>query len=218
MSKRVITTAHLQTPSKAIRDELIAIFKEITDFSKAHEPGVHRYITAVPVDASNETCIYMIEEYADQAASDSHINQPVVKKLISRMGASPPALTGAPEIYNLAPVTDFKKPAEPTSDTVMILAHYEYKDGKATDALEGWKALSDYCKEKEQETRGYCVMEDTAKSTVRTVEVYTDAKFVSDVHVKSDAVRANQEQNGANRTGVHGAVKLRIVQGFLGKQ
>jgi quinol monooxygenase YgiN len=159
----------------------------------------------------------MIEEYADQAACDSHFNTPNVQRLVKTMGSSPPVLTGAPEIYNLAPSTDFKRPAEPDADTLMILAHFEYKAGKSTDALKGWNAFSNYCKEKEKETLGYCVTEDKANNTIRTVEVYKDAEFVSEVHVKSEAVKANQEQNGSDRTGKKGAVKLRIVQGFLGK-
>lgn len=160
----------------------------------------------------------MIEEYADQAACDSHFNTPNVQRLVKTMGGSPPVLVGAPEIYNLAPSTDFKRAAEPDSETLMILAHFEYKAGRSTDALKGWNTFANYCKDNEKETLGYCVMEDKEKNTVRTVEVYRDAEFVSQVHIKSDAVKANQEQNGADRTGQKGAVKLRIVQGFLGKQ
>jgi quinol monooxygenase YgiN len=134
------------------------------------------------------------------------------------MSSTPSPLIAAPEIYNLAPVTDFKRANEPKPDTLLILAYFEYKSGKSTNALEGWKAFVDYCNEKEPETLGYTLMEDPEKNTIRTVEVYENDRFVVNVHLKSPAVKANQDQNGADRTGRKGAAHLRIVQGFLGKQ
>jgi quinol monooxygenase YgiN len=43
--------------------QLLKTFKEITEFSQAEEPTTLRYLTCVPLDASNETSIYMVEEY-----------------------------------------------------------------------------------------------------------------------------------------------------------
>jgi len=133
------------------------------------------------------------------------------------MGSSPSPLAGAPEIFNLAPWTEFRKPLEPKDDTLLILAHVEYKRGNSVNALKGWESFVEYCKTNEPETIAYTIMEDKENNTIRTVEVYENKAFVNDVHAKSAAFMANQEQNGANGTGVKGAIKLRIVQGFLGK-
>lgn len=160
----------------------------------------------------------MFEEYVDQAACDSHFNTDVVQNLVKIMGSTPSPLGGAPEVHNLPPSAEFVRLGEPTSDTLLIYAQVEYKEGKSANALTGWNDLVSYCKKNELQTLGYCVTEDEKTNTIRTVEVYENASFVSDVHVRSPAVKANQEQNGTDRKSAISAVKLKIVQGFLSKE
>jgi len=211
----IVTTAHLQTKSKAARDELIKVFHEITEYSRANEPEVLRYITCIPADVSNETSLYMIEEYASQAVSDAHLASQPVQKLLKYFETEQP-LTGAPEVFNLNPAIDFQRSIT-SAPELIILAHFEYKPGKSTNALKGWKDFVSYCEKNEPPVLGYTVMQDEKNSTLRTVELYDNATFVSEVHVGSEAVKANQEQNGADRTGQKGQAKLKVVQGFFGR-
>jgi len=145
----IVTTAHLQTKSKDARDKLTAIFNEITEYSRANEPKVLRYITCVPMDTANETSLYMVEEYADQAASDAHLQTAPVQKLLKHFEAEQP-LAGAPEILNLSPSIDFRRPTATaaTSSTLLILAHFGYQPGKTVHALEGWRSFVNYCEKK----------------------------------------------------------------------
>lgn len=48
--------------------------------------------------------------------------------------------------------------------------------------------------------------------------MYESWDFLDKVHGKGEAVAKNQEQNGRDRTAVHGAVRLRAVDGFLGRE
>jgi hypothetical protein len=97
------------------------------------------------------------------------------------------------------------------------LAHFGFKSGQAVGALEGWKSLVAYVEKNERPALGYTVLLDEKNETIRTVELYENAKFVEEVHVKSEAVKENQKQNGADRTDEKGVVKLKVVQGFFGR-
>ena len=179
-----------------------------------------RYLVTIPIDESNETDIYMIEEYADQAALDAHLNAPPVQDLISLFG-QPGVLARAPDVHNLTPSIDFARPELKSlsleKKPAVVIANFPFKAGTLSHALEGWRELIAYSEKTEPQTWGYTVMEDSESSMLRTAEVYENWEFVKGVHLKSPAVTANAEHNGKDRAGKMDAVELRAVDGFFGR-
>jgi hypothetical protein len=143
-----------------------------------------------------------------------------VQKLIAEFGASEP-LIGAPEIFNLNPSVEFQRPVTSTPGLIS-LAHIVYKPGKGVSALEGFKGLVRSLEKTEKSVLAYTALLDEKNETIRTVEVYESAEYYDEVHKDASssfakAIKENQTQNKADRTGEMGAVKLRVVQGFFGR-
>jgi quinol monooxygenase YgiN len=143
---------------------------------------------------------------------------PPVQKLLSIMGSGG-LLTGPPEVHVLPIATSFQRSSvkTPTADTVVTLLTMGYKPGTTTKALEGWKALVEYCEANESDTLAYAVLEDKENNVVRTAEVYASNSYVAEVHVKGPGLKINQEQNGADRNGEKSVVRAKILYGYLGK-
>ncbi|KIW03995.1 hypothetical protein, variant 2 [Verruconis gallopava] len=218
MSKEIVTFAHLQAKDKASRDKLIEIFHEITEFSRANEnPGVSRYVTLIPTDTSNETSIYMLEQYRDQAACDSHFQQPPVQKLVKYMTEESP-LTGPPEVHNLNPTIDVRRPiTDPQPGMLFLFAHIKYKPGKLSEALPHLKELILAVEKDEPEFWGCTACADTENELVRVVDMFESEKFYDEVHVKSAPIAKFHAANTPLTTGEFGFAKLKVVQGFLGR-
>jgi quinol monooxygenase YgiN len=216
----IVTTAHLEFESKESRQKALSAFHKIVEYSRANEPGVLRYIVTLPIDDTKETEIYMIEEYVDKAASDAHLATLPVKDLIALFG-QPGILAGAPKVWNITPSIEYARPQLKSltveSSPAVVMAHFGFKSGTLCHAVEGWKELISYAEKNEPQTLGYTIMEDKESSALRTVEVYESWDFVKDVHLKSEAVKLNGEQNGNDMTGDKGSAKLKPVDGFFGK-
>ena len=198
----------------------LAAFHKIIEFSEPNEPGVLRYVVTLPVDDTTGTVLYMIEEYASQAASDAHLATQPVKGLIE-LFTTGDVLASAPEVNTLPIVHNKSSKTPPTisSNPAIVLAHFGYKDGTVKHALEGWRKVVEYVEKNEDETRSYTVLADQERgSEVRTVEVYENWEYVEGIHLKNPAIPENKRQNGEDRTGLTGAVRVRAVDGFLGRE
>lgn len=130
-------------------------------------------------------------------------------------------MIGAPEIFNLATSVEFKRLISSTPGLVS-LAHIVYEPGKAVAALEGFKALVGCLEGSEKPVLAYAALLDEENDTIRTVELYESAEYYDEAHKDSSssfakAIKENQNQNKAYRTGEMGAVKLKVVQGFFGR-
>jgi quinol monooxygenase YgiN len=173
--------------------------------------------------ATTDTCPSPIKlthlRYASPAANDAHIATPPVQDLI-KLFTTGDVLAGAPEVHVCPIIANKTSTPVPTiaSAPAIVIAHFGYKPNTLAHALEGWKSVVEYVTKNEYWTRGYTVGEGKETDSVRTVEVYESWKFLDKVHVKSEAVARNQEQNGRDRTAVHGAVRVRAVDGFLGRE
>lgn len=161
-----------------------------------------------------------LHRYASQAASDSHLATQPVKDLIS-LFTTGDVLAAAPEVHT-APIVVNKlaRPTPSISDNpAIVLANFEYKPGTLGNAVKGWKSVTDYVSAKEDGTKSYTVMADLEKGKeIRTVEVYENWDYMENVHLKSPVIASNVEQNGKDRTGVEGAVRVKFVDGFLGRE
>ncbi|OAL44506.1 hypothetical protein IQ07DRAFT_550239, partial [Pyrenochaeta sp. DS3sAY3a] len=94
----LLTTARIVCKSPEARATAIAAFRDIIAYAIPNEPDVLQYICAVPLDDASGTEIYMIEEYASQAASTAHIATPPVQALLA-LFASGAVLAHAPEVH-----------------------------------------------------------------------------------------------------------------------
>ena len=131
---------------------------------------------------------------------------------------APENLAAPPQFHALPAAFSFARESQPiTPETLVILATFGYKAGRTTNALEGWKGIVQNCEENEKPVLAYAVLEDKEDNMIRTVQVYENAEFVGGDHLTSEAVKKNQEQNGADRDGRMSIVKLKVIAGFLSR-
>jgi quinol monooxygenase YgiN len=201
-----------------ICSKLIAIFKDITDYSYKNEnPGVIRYVTLIPTDASDETSVYMLEQYKDQAALDAHLSSAPVQKLLKFFGDESP-IVGAPEVHNLTPSIDFRRPiTDPKPGMLFLFAHMVYKEGKISEGLSILQELVSAVEKLEPEFYGCTTSVDKEKNLIRIVDMFESEKFYEEEHVKSAPIAKFHGQNAPLATGEFGFAKLKVVQGFLGR-
>lgn len=142
-----------------------------------------------------------------------------MKILLSRLSSGSDAIVTPPEIHVLPPALSYQRAGLTNSDQaeLIILAYFGYQQGLTRKALEGWRGIVDNCEANEPPVLAYAVMEDVEHNTIRTAEVYASAEFAGTTHLRSEAVKFNQEQNGMDRDGRKGVVKLKPVAGFLGR-
>jgi quinol monooxygenase YgiN len=178
---------------------------------------VSRYIVTLPVQDDTKTDIYMIEEYASQEASDAHIQTAPVQNLIN-LFTTGDLLAAPPEVHNNSIISQklLSSSLSVSANPAIVLANFGYKPGTLENALNGWKEVINYVTKNEEPTRAYAILATDGGNEVRTVEVYDNWDYVSNVHLKGPEIAQNQEQNGKDRTG-QGAVRVRAVDGYLGK-
>lgn len=172
----------------------------------------------LPLDDTAGTNIHMIEEYASQEASDSHLQTPPVQELIS-LFSSGNVLASAPEVHNDRIVASKVAKAVPTisSNPALVIANFEYKPGTVDSAIEGWKEYVKYVQESEDGTKEYAVLATEGEGWVRTVDVYESWEFLDKVHINSEAIGKVKEGIQKNGTGNVNVVRVRVVDGFLGR-
>lgn len=175
--------------------------------------ATHHY----PSPSPNQT--HTTRRYTSSAANDAHLATQPVQDLIKLFTTSD-VLASAPEVH-ISPIVASKTfTPVPTiaSNPAILIAHVGYKPDTLSHALRGWKALVENVTKNEYWTKGYTVGEDKEGQSVRTVEMYESWAFFDKVHGKGEAVVKNQEQNGRDRTPVHGAVRVRAIDGYLGRE
>lgn len=214
----IIVTARIVCVSRSARDQVLSAFHKIVEFTQPNEPDVLRYVVMLPLEDTTGTVIYMLEEYASSAANDAHIATAPVQDLI-QLFTSGGVLAQPPEVH-LCPVIASKTATSVPSisaNPAIVLAHVEYKPGTLSRAVKDWSKVVDYATNNEHWTQGYTLGKDKEGNCVRTVEVYESWGFLDNVHLKSEAIAENQQANGKDRTGVQGAVRVRAVDGYLGR-
>jgi quinol monooxygenase YgiN len=163
-----------------------------------------------------------IVRYADQSAMDKHMACEPVGQLLKLFSSNPAIFSDAPAIYGLptklSPSTSFTRTSlGQIQDPLIIFANFGYKTGSVSQAIPGWIDMVKYIEGKEEGTLTYSVIADEEKGCIRTVEAYESVEFLEGVHVKSEAVAANQKQNGGMRTGKNDIYKLRMIAGYIYK-
>ncbi|KAF1965966.1 hypothetical protein BU23DRAFT_603879 [Bimuria novae-zelandiae CBS 107.79] len=211
----ILVTARIVCSSKEARATVLDAFCKIIEFTQPHEPEVLRYVVTVPVDDTTGTVLYMIEEYASQAANDAHIATPPVQALIT-LFTTTSVLAQPPDVH-ISTVSSTKPCSPPpaiSTKPAIVLAHYEYNPFTLPTALRGWAEVVAYVKENEYWTRGFTVGEEKERNRVRTVETYESWGALDKVHSESGVVKRMErmERVGEER------VRVVAVDGFLGRE
>ncbi|KAF2837369.1 hypothetical protein M501DRAFT_937871 [Patellaria atrata CBS 101060] len=213
----ILVIGHLTTSTAEAREKIINALSQIMEYAKAKEPGVTKYCITVPQDTEDATSVFVIEEYADQAAFDSHMAPTVLAPILDIFQSEPGLLKSPPAVQTLEPVHGFTRAEIKDVDPFIIIGNLTYKNGTIPQALEGWKSVATATENNETGTFVYSVAKDKVDPAVLvTVEVYQDERYLWDVHAPSDAVQSNKEKHGGIRTGLQ-HTKLRRVAGYLHK-
>jgi len=212
----LVFVADIKTKSKQARDEALELLHKVADNAKANEPGTTRYLVCLPINASDETSIYMVEGYESAEAQVAHRNAAPTDALFKAFTAG--LLAAPPTTHTLPPAASFQRAGltAPPPGAVIVLTTFGYQPGKTGLALDGWKALVEHAEKKESGALAFDVTVDEKGSKVHTVQVF-DGVESADAHVNGEAIKANREQNGDLRTGERNIVRVKIADGFLGK-
>ncbi|KAF2110312.1 hypothetical protein BDV96DRAFT_650956 [Lophiotrema nucula] len=216
----IVVIAILHTAGGESRQTVIDALGKVASYSKENEPGILRHATTVPRDVSDDKTLYVIEEYADQAAFDSHMAAKPTTEMIANFGANPSLFSAESEIIMAEPSSSFKRPeCAKATDPFIAYASIDYKEGTRDEALQGWKGVASATQDNESDTLSYAIMKNKGNSVnVCTFEVYTDEDFFRKVHAPSKAVQENRAKYGTEyRTSFTGAL-LKLAAGYLHRE
>ncbi|KAJ9637865.1 hypothetical protein H2199_007360 [Coniosporium tulheliwenetii] len=214
----LVVVGHLTTGGGEARRKVLDGLTKIMAYSQEREPGVLKYAITVPQDAQDEKSIYVIEEYADKAALDSHMQIPPIATFTQFVSSDPTLLEGAPVVYSLETVSSFTR-AEIVqhADPYVVFATLGYKEGTMQQALEGWESLVASVKQQEPGTLYYGIMKDKDNAAkLQAVEVYESGNAFRQVHAKGEALTAKFKRDSDISTGVQ-LVFLKLAAGYFWK-
>jgi len=213
----VFIIGHLQTNSEEARNQIIGELDKVAQFTLQNEPGTYKYAITIPKDESDETSIYVIEEYADQASFATHQTSSAFKDLVN-FAENENLYAEEPVVYELTPFHILTRPKVLThNDPYIVFGTVEYQAGKMVESMPYWKNVFSTTQTEEAGSLVYALCSDHAKPDVmRTVEVYESKEYLWDPHAKSDAVVENVKNTKHLRTGLE-HVFLQIIAGYLYK-
>jgi len=172
----------------------------------------------IPRDAADEKTCWVIEEYSNKAAFDTHMAHPLVKDMINWM-SSGDILAGTPELYMLEYLDEkvFTKPEIATlEDPHISFARIVFQPGKREEALPAWKNVFDETVP-EPGSYLYGLLGDNEKpDTLYTIQTYESEDYLRNVHLKENkAVKESWATLSISISVDHNVLK--IVGGYLTK-
>ena len=128
-----------------------------------------------------------------------------------------PTVAAPPEIHTLPMSLSYTRPSIAECKVpFIVLAVFSFQSGQTGTALTGFKEFTDWCEQNEPGTLSYTTLEDKAANQLRTIEVYERKEFMYNVHLRSEAMKKNGEQNGHLRVSDElSSVKCQKVVGWL---
>jgi quinol monooxygenase YgiN len=160
----------------------------------------------------------VIEEYANKAAYDSHMAQPLVKEMIEWM-SSGNVLAGEPQLYVLEYIEDkvFTKPEiVGLEDPHISFARIVFKSGKRVEALPFWLNVFE---ETVPESGSYLyglLADKVMPDVLYTIQTYESEAYLRNVHLKENkAVKESWATLELSESVEHNVLK--IVGGYLTK-
>jgi quinol monooxygenase YgiN len=143
-----------------------------------------------------------------------------VQDLIAFVGADPTFLSAPPTTTISDLVQGYTRPEiSSCSDPYIAVGSLEYKEGKRTEALEGWKQVASETEKNEADTLSYGIYKNREHpETVKAVEFYRSQEYFKQVHVPSNAIQENLKKYGNEIRASVSHVWLKHVAGFLVKE
>lgn len=216
----IVVIGILTLSSPSARDRVVTELNKTSEYSRQNERGVTKHSTGVPRDDPNSTSVYVIEEYANQAAFDAHMACPAVKDLLAFFGSHPDVFAKETVVLTLEPEAGFTRPViAERADPFITFATLDYKDSASAKlSLLRWKELRGSVERDEPGSLMYYVCSDKSnKSKVYTMEAYESESYWANDHGKSAAVTANKEMDAAGGRTRREILRLRKAGGFLAR-
>ncbi|KAI8626454.1 hypothetical protein F5Y19DRAFT_446584 [Xylariaceae sp. FL1651] len=211
----ILVVAYLPMKDIAARNEQIRRLTIASEYGFENDPDTAKYTIMVPRDETDQTSVWVFEEYASQAALDVHTEWPPVKDIIAFMMSENP-LAGAPIVHEL-PVTDLSFAREEVTqygDPYIAVTEIEYHLSIIPNVMPYWKEVVEASR-KETGTLVYGVYpHPTDPNKLFTIEVYKSKDYLCDVHAKSEAVVENIKDTKDMRKGLK-PIFLKKVSGYL---
>ncbi|CAK7203149.1 hypothetical protein SEUCBS139899_005878 [Sporothrix eucalyptigena] len=168
---RSFVFARLPLHTAEAQQDLLRVVKPVTEFAFTGEPGVTKYAA---LTAQGDHALYMLEEYVDQAASDSHIATEGVQNFVKWLG-TPGHVNGTPRVWFTVP-TEYVHLSAPLADVkepYVVVTEYNFPGG-ASASLKLFEAPFASAKERGALLYGVYTEKSNA-NVVLTAEVYSSA-------------------------------------------
>ncbi|KAM0313372.1 hypothetical protein ACHAPQ_012052 [Fusarium lateritium] len=211
---QTIVVSHFVAIHKDARQVIVNGLSKVAQ-SAQQQPGVTKYAIVIPRDESDAKSCYVIEEYTDQAAYNSHLGSKTVADLNCLLSAG--ALLEIPTAVSVSKATSsFTRPETSNFiDPFILIATFDYKENTRAGALDGWQDLTSAIHPTDPGTFVYTVAKDPQNpDRVGSVAVYESEMYFWDVHVPNPAIGANKAKYGDIRTKTDLAY-FRMVGGYL---
>jgi quinol monooxygenase YgiN len=203
-----------QTENKNL--QLVKILLDIAKYSHESEPDTTQYVVAISNDPTNESDIYIIEEYATQEAFELvHKTSKHFENLLALFISKPELLAVPLEVPVLNPqhTISIKPTINDAKDLLIVVAYLSYNPGAIDEAVDGWSKV---VKQSEGEWFTYmynCSLDQDVKDRIWMLEVYAGQKGMDD-HCKGDAL-VNKMKDEPSKWKANPTVQfLKIVGGY----
>ncbi|KAG4441279.1 hypothetical protein IFR05_003207 [Cadophora sp. M221] len=198
--------------------KLLGLMTGVSQNAFTNEPGVLKFGLFVPSEEPNDKLLYSIEEYANQAAFDSHIlSKPVVEMfnwINSANIYSRPAefytLDSSPELVSIRPELATVK------DPYVVVRQTNYQDGKREQSLPGWKDVVAASRNESGTLLAGVYTDPVEKRRLFTIDACTSKEYWMNTHVRSQAYVESERIARAMGNGTEFSF-LRMKGGFLYK-
>ncbi|KAL6802734.1 hypothetical protein GGI42DRAFT_342936 [Trichoderma sp. SZMC 28013] len=178
--------ASFSPKDKEAQDTILRHLHAIADNALAKEPGVLKYIITTAKEESTDPAIYVIEEYADEAALQIHNQQGAVKEMIKWLGLG--VLKSDPIIRQLELLercSNFTRPEVANhAGPLVVFSEVEYKPDTASKTHAYWEDIVNTSRAERPGTLVYGVWKDINQPNKLFIfHAYENMDYLMKVHV-----------------------------------
>ncbi|KAJ4854370.1 uncharacterized protein T069G_11349 [Trichoderma breve] len=218
MGQKLLFASYLPKDKEA-RDMLLRHLNAIANNALAKEPGVLKRIITTSKEESTDPAVYVFEEYADEAALQTHNQEDAVKEMINWL--RPGVLNSAPTIHRLEPLegcNNFTRPEVANhADSFIVFSEVEYKPDTASKTHAYWEDIVNTSRAERPGTLIYGVWKDINQPNKLFIfHAYESMDYLMKVHVPSKPVQAMLENEKDLRIGLRPWM-LQMRGGYLYK-
>ncbi|KAL2071752.1 hypothetical protein VTL71DRAFT_12987 [Oculimacula yallundae] len=215
---KLLIFASLLCVDSTTRDKLLDLMTGVSQNAFANETGVLKFGLFFPREEPNDKLLYSIEEYANQAAFDSHLaSGPVVemfKWINSANIYSRPAefysLDSSPEFVTTRPELGTAK------DPYVVVRQTNYLEGKRELALPAWTDVVSAASNETGSLLSGIYTDPTDSKRMFTIDVSVSKQYWLETHLRSKAYVEAKEISKSVENGTEVSI-LKLSGGFLYK-